>query len=42
MWEKAAPLGLPGKAFQGDNFYLADNLDPVAIFAYNYNEKYES
>ncbi len=42
MWEKAAPLGLPGKAFQGDNFYLADNLDPVAIFAYNYNKKYES
>ena len=42
MWEKANPLGLPGKAFQGDNFYLADNLDPVAIFTYNYNEKFES
>jgi len=42
MWEKANPLGLPGKAFQGDNFYLAENLDPVAIFTYNYNEKFES
>jgi len=42
MWEKATPLGRTGKAFQGDNFYLADNLDPVAIFTYNYNEKYES
>ena len=42
MWEKAAPLGLPGKAFQGDNFYLSENLDPVAIFTYNYDENYES
>ena len=42
MWEKANPLGLPGKAFQGDNFYLAENLDPVAIFTYNYDEKFES
>ena len=42
MWEKAAPLGLPGKAFQGDNFYLAENLDPVAIFTYNYDKKFES
>ena len=42
MWEKAAPLGLPGKAFQGDNFYLSENLDPVAIFTYNYDKKYES
>ena len=42
MWEKANPLGLPGKAFQGDNFYLAENLDPVAIFTYNYDKKYES
>ena len=42
MWEKASPLGLPGKAFQGDNFYLAENLDPVAIFDYNYDKKHES
>ena len=42
MWEKANPLGLPGKAFQGDNFYLAENLDPVAIFTYNFDEKFES
>ena len=42
MWEKALPLGLPGKAFQGDNFYLAENLDPVAIFTYNYDKKHES
>ena len=42
MWEKASPLGLPGKAFQGDNFYLAENLDPVAIFTFNYDKKYES
>ena len=31
MWEKASPLGLPGKAFQGDNFYTADNLSLIHI-----------
>lgn len=42
MWEKSMPLGLPGKAFQGDNFYSADNLEPVALITYYYNEKFES
>ena len=40
MWEKASPLGLPGKAFQGDNFYTADNLDPVAMISYYYDKNY--
>ena len=31
MWEKSNPLGLPGKSFQGDNFYVGENLDPVAM-----------
>lgn len=34
MFEKANPLGLPGKAFQGDNFYSADNLGSVAMITY--------
>ena len=42
MWEKANPLGLPGKSFQGDNFYTGDNLDPVAMINYYYNENYKS
>ena len=42
MWEKASPLGLPGKSFQGDNFYTGDNLDPVAMINYYYNENYKS
>ena len=42
MWEKSSPLGLPGKAFQGDNFYTADNLDPVAMISYYYDENYKS
>ena len=42
MWEKALPLGLPGKAFQGDQFYSADNLDPVAIISYYYSDSYKS
>jgi hypothetical protein len=42
MWEKSMPLGLPGKAFQGDNFYSATNLGPVAIITYYHNEDYIS
>ena len=42
MWEKSLPLGLPGKSFQGDNFYSAENLGPVALFSYYYNESYSS
>lgn len=34
MYEKASPLGLPGKAFQGDGFYTAEDLGPVAMFDY--------
>jgi len=41
-WEKSLPLGLPGKAFQGDNFYSAPNLGPEAMITYYYNEDYES
>ena len=42
MWEKSLPLGLPGKSFQGDNFYSAQNLGPEAIITYMYNEEHES
>ncbi len=42
MWEKSTPLGLPGKSFQGDNFFTAPNLGPEAIITFYYNEKYES
>ncbi|MBT8298983.1 MAG: glycosyl hydrolase, partial [Maribacter sp.] len=41
-WEQSSPLGLPGKAFQGDNFYSAPNLGPVAMITYYYNEDYKS
>ncbi|MBO3116958.1 glycosyl hydrolase [Winogradskyella sp. DF17] len=42
MWEKSSPLGLPGKSFQGDNFYTAPNLGPEALITYYYNEDYKS
>ena len=42
MWEKSLPLGLPGKAFQGDNFYTSPNLGPEAMITYYYDESYES
>lgn len=41
-WEQSSPLGLPGKAFQGDNFYTAPNLGPEAIITYYYAEDYTS
>ncbi|MBT8261569.1 MAG: glycosyl hydrolase [Bacteroidia bacterium] len=42
VWEQSSPLGLPGKAFQGDNFYTADNLGPEAIITYYYGDEYKS
>lgn len=41
-WEPSSPLGLPGKAFQGDNFYTASNLGPEAIITYYYGEDFKS
>lgn len=38
MWEPSTPLGLPGKSFQGDNFYTAENLGPEAMFTYYLKE----
>ncbi|MCG8386230.1 MAG: glycosyl hydrolase [Cytophagales bacterium] len=34
LYEHSYPLGLPGVAFQGDSYYLGDNLGPVAMFTY--------
>jgi len=34
MFEKSVPLGLPGKSFQGDSYYTAENLGPVAMITY--------
>ncbi len=42
MWEQSSPLGLPGKSFQGDNFYTAPNLGPEAVITYYYNSDYKS
>ena len=38
QYEKSAPLGLPGKSFQGDSYYTGDNLDPVAMFTFYIKE----
>ncbi|MGB5434538.1 MAG: glycosyl hydrolase [Maribacter sp.] len=42
LWEQSSPLGLPGKAFQGDNFYSATNLGPEAMITYYYQEDYKT
>ena len=38
-WEWSYPYGLPGKSFQGDDFYQGDNLGPVALFTYYIKDK---
>ena len=42
IWEKSSPLGLPGKSFQGDNFYTAPNLGPEAMITYYYGSDFKS
>ncbi len=39
LFEKAQPLGLPGKAFQGDNFYTGENLSSEALITYYYRDE---
>ena len=41
-YEQSTPLGLPGKSFQGDSYYSAENLDPVAIIPYYFDEDIKS
>ena len=42
LYELSYPLGLPGKSFQGDGYYLGDNLGSEAIFTYYAKEKIQS
>ncbi|MEZ4900132.1 MAG: glycosyl hydrolase, partial [Saprospiraceae bacterium] len=42
QYEPSYPLGLPKKGFQGDNYYLGENLGPVAMITYFVKEKIES
>ncbi|MDN5204664.1 glycosyl hydrolase [Fulvivirgaceae bacterium BMA10] len=37
-FEYSYPLGLPGKSFQGDSYYIAENLGSEAIFTYYLKE----
>ncbi len=41
-FEYRYPLGLPGKSFQGDDYYLGDNLGADAIFTYYIKEEISS
>ena len=41
-FEYRYPLGLPGKSFQGDGYYLGDNLGSEAIFTYFLKEDIKS
>ncbi len=34
LYVESLPLGLPNKSFQGDSYYMGENLGPVAMFTY--------
>ena len=38
LYIERLPLGLPGKSFQGDSYYLGENLGPYALFTYYLKE----
>lgn len=42
MWEWAYPYGLPGKSFQGDDFYQGENLGPEALITYYIKDDIET
>lgn len=42
IFEQSLPLGLPGKSFQGDSYYTAENLGPVALISYFLKEDIRS
>ena len=39
LFEASYPLGLPGKSFQGDSYYIGENLPSAAIFTYYLKEE---
>ncbi|MCB0686396.1 MAG: glycosyl hydrolase, partial [Saprospiraceae bacterium] len=41
-WEWSTPYGLPGKAFQGDDFYQGDNMGPEALITFYVKDKIET
>ncbi len=41
-FEYKYPLGLPGKSFQGDDYYLGENLGSEAIFTYYLKDEIKS
>jgi len=38
LYLERLPLGLPGKSFQGDSYYIGENLGPTAVFTYYLKE----
>ncbi|QSE98158.1 WD40/YVTN/BNR-like repeat-containing protein [Fulvivirga lutea] len=41
-FEYSYPLGLPGRSFQGDDYYLGENLGSEAIFTYYLKDEIKS
>lgn len=42
QFENSMPLGLPGKAFMGDDFYVGENLGSEAIFTWYLKDELKS
>ncbi|MDX1476871.1 MAG: glycosyl hydrolase [Saprospiraceae bacterium] len=42
QFERAYPLGLPGKSFQGDSYWQGDNLGAEALFTYYIKDEIKS
>ena len=42
LFEYSRPLGLPGKSFQGDSYYTAENLGSAVLISYHLAEGYKS
>jgi photosystem II stability/assembly factor-like uncharacterized protein len=42
QFENSMPLGLPGKAFMGDDFYIGENLGSEAIFTWYLKDELKS
>ena len=41
-FEQSVPLGLPGKSFQGDSYYSAQNLGPEALIRFYVKDKVQT
>ncbi|MEM6845145.1 MAG: glycosyl hydrolase [Bacteroidota bacterium] len=42
LYQESTPLGLPKRSFQGDSYYMGENLPPVALITYYLKDTLET